>query len=158
MSSATCRAKASVMPAAVAQPATRVRRPPEEKAAALRKKLANDRSRAVQITVLGYPAADLGENCERLDTIPVTGEAWAKVFRALGTRLYTAPGNCFRRNGDLLMFCTGEAGRYSITLPEADRGKSWVELLGDANGRPVKGPVLEFESDGPRTWFFMSKR
>ena len=122
---------------------------PEAQRTAFVEKAARDAAAVAQIVVPGSPSADLGKGVAVLDRIPVTGAAWAEVFRRLGTHLYTAPGNCFRRNGELMMFCTADAGRHVISLPPDRTGGRYRDYLG---GGTYAAPDLTLVCDGPTTF------
>lgn len=108
---------------------------PADLNARLNAKLAADGSRVVRLSPEG--------------PIPTDGESWAKLLGEAGAHLYVAPGGLFRRIGDVMMFSTGEAGRHVITLPAADRAKSFRELL---HGGGFSGDSIVLECSGPMTW------
>lgn len=121
----------------------------------VRAKLARDAAVAVRMTPEGCPALDLGVRTVVPAATPLTGEAWAMLFRQIGVHVYTKPGNCFRRTQDLILFNTGVAGIHEVTLPVSDGKKSFVDTL---SGVRYNGPVLRLSCEGPRTWLLKAAR
>ncbi len=67
--------------------------------------------------------------------------------------MYKAPGNYFRRHGDIFMFHTGAAGRHTIHMPTL---RSEVrDLFSDER---YKSRDIVLETDGPNTWLFKAER
>ena len=76
-------------------------------------------------------------------------EEYASLLREAGAWRYTAPGNYFRRHGDVFMFHTGTPGSHVIRLPgKADKVR---ELF---TGQEFDSNELTLETDGPNTWLF----
>ena len=120
----------------------------------IRTKLAADGSTAIRVEPTGVPQVDLGVKTVRTQAVPVTGVAWAKLFGEAGAHMYVAPESYIRRQGDVIMYHTAEAGTHVITLPESDRGKVFFDVL---SGGSFAAPRMELECDGPRTWLFAPK-
>lgn len=76
-------------------------------------------------------------------------EEYASLLREAGAWQYTAPGNYFRRHGDVFLFHVGTPGTYVIRLPE-NAGKV-RELF---TGKEFDSNELMLETDGPDTWLF----
>jgi hypothetical protein len=98
---------------------------------------------------------ELGVNTVRESEVPVTGAAWADLFRKAGAHIYTSPESYFRRQGDLVMFCTGTAGKHVLKFPASDSGKRFVDPL---NGGSYVAPVISLETECPKTWLFVPAR
>ncbi len=82
---------------------------------------------------------------------PTSGELWQKLLRMAGSHVYVAPGNYFRRHGDIFMLHTnGRENSYKIRLPKA--ADKMVTELFTKKEYPASDLVLE--TDGPQTWFF----
>ena len=50
----------------------------------------------------------------------IAGEAskgWAEIVAAMGEHIYTVPGECMRRHGDLIIVATGISGEHTLNLP-----------------------------------------
>ena len=83
--------------------------------------------------------------------MPTEPKAFAAIFDIIGEHRYTQPGPYVRRDGDYLMLHVGAAGRYALTLPDAEGSRSLKELF---SGRTYGPDARTFETDGPETWFF----
>ena len=129
--------------------------PREGDLSAVKAKLAKDGATAIRLAPPDTPEVDLGVKTIAARDVPVTGEAWAALFKEAGVHAYTAPGSYFRRRGDLMMFCTGTAGVHTITLPASDAGKRFEDLV---NGGEYAAPTITLKAEGPKTWLFAPKR
>lgn len=97
----------------------------------------------------------LGDFLRTTEKLPLTGEAWAGILCARGVHLYAEPGSLVRRNGDLILFHVGTAGRHVLRLPKADAGKTFRELT---RGRTYASSEIVVESTGPETWLFCARK
>ena len=74
-------------------------------------------------------------------------------MKEAGAWMYTAPGNYFRRHGDIFMFHTGAVGRHTIRMPMMTG--SVRDLFSDER---YKSKEFMLETDGPNTWLFKIER
>ena len=123
--------------------------PRPEHLAGVKAKLASDRSVAIRLAPEGAPELDLGVKTVSAREVPASGEAWASLFRSVGSHIYVAPESYFRRQGDLMMFCTGTTGVHTITLPASDAGKRFRDLV---NGGTYAAPTITLKAEAPMTW------
>ena len=80
--------------------------------------------------------------------VPTTGEAWRDMLVGMGERPLAPTGHYVRRHGDIVMFHTGVAGRWTL---EVDGAAGATELF--SGRRHAAGPIV-FETDGPDTLVF----
>lgn len=85
-------------------------------------------------------------------SLPKGGDVWRQVLVDLGAVPIAPVGNYVRRHGNVLMFHTGKAGTYKLSLPE---GMSKVREL--YSGRKYKASELTLQTDGPDTFLFIAK-
>ena len=81
--------------------------------------------------------------------VPNSAERYRAVLGEAGAWFHTAPGNYFRRHGDIFMFHTGTAGEHAIRLPA--NVKKVRELY---TGAEFDSNELTLQTDGPATWLF----
>lgn len=86
-----------------------------------------------------------------ISALPEGGEAWREVLVNIGATPIGPVGNYIRRHGNILMFHTGKAGTYKLSLPE---GMSKVREL--YSGRKYNTSELTLQTDGPDTFLFMA--
>ena len=84
---------------------------------------------------------------------PRSPKEYAALLKEAGAWMYTAPGNYFRRHGDIFMFHTGAVGRHTIRMPMMTG--SVRDLFSDER---YKSKEFMLETDGPNTWLFKIER
>ena len=81
--------------------------------------------------------------------LPVGKEAWSQLLGYLDAAQVGPVGHLTRRHGDVIMFHTGEAGTYELTLPE---GMTKVKEL--YSGRKYNSSKVVVKTKGPGTFLF----
>ena len=84
---------------------------------------------------------------------PRSPKEYAALLKEAGAWMYTAPGNYFRRHGDIFMFHTGAVGRHTIRMPMMSGGVR--DLFTDER---YKAKEFVLETDGPNTWLLKVER
>jgi hypothetical protein len=81
-------------------------------------------------------------------------KGWAEIVAGMGEHIYTVPGECMRRHGDLILVATGISGEHTLNLPSGFCAAR--ELI---SGKMHKGAKIVFHADGPSVFLFkMSTR
>ena len=81
-------------------------------------------------------------------------KGWGEIVAAMGEHIYTVPGECMRRHGDLILIATGISGEHTLNLPPGYCAAR--ELI---SGKRHKGAKIVFRAEGPSVFLFkMSTR
>lgn len=86
-----------------------------------------------------------------LKDVPNAQEPVTALVDWIGEHRYASGDVYVRRHGDYLMLHVGKPGRYMLSLPKRDAGRSLKELF---TGRDHGIGPIELETDAPETWLF----
>lgn len=144
----------------LAQPANRYRKavflnviaPEEDVQTALQQRVSAPDFKSVWLVHCPYSL--LSSSAKVLDTsaLPKGSEVWRQLLLDIGAKPIGPAGHYIRRHGNIVMFHTGKAGTFKLTLPES---MSKVREL--YSGRKYKSSELTLQTDGPDTFLFMAK-
>ena len=84
-----------------------------------------------------------------MSSSPSCRMAAAEIVAAMGEHIYTVPGECMRRHGDLILVATGISGEHTLSLPPGFCAAR--ELV---SGRRYEGVKIVFRADGPSVFLF----
>ena len=121
--------------------------PEKEMKEALQQRVSNPELKSVWLITCPFdlPSAKVYEVAE----LPKGNEAWSQLLGYIDATQVGPVGHLTRRHGDVIMFHTGEAGTYTINLPE---GMTKVKEL--YSGREYNTPELVLQTKGPDTFLF----
>ena len=116
---------------------------------ALKRRVRSRRFKSTWLVRCPYSLRSSCANVYDSSNLPVGKDMWRQILVDLGETPVAPVGTLVRRHGDVIMFHTGEAGTYTLDLPE---GMSKVKEL--YSGREFNSSEIELQTEGPDTYLF----